>query len=64
MHDIAFFFNIISYIILYIILTRYILYSINYMIYILYIITDCVAQLAKVSDTQAVGHGFEYRPDP
>ena len=26
-------------------------------------ITACVAQLAKASDTQAVGHDFEPRPD-
>ena len=26
------------------------------------LLTACVAQLAKVSDTQSVGHGFESRP--
>ena len=31
-------------------------------IYKLYSITACVAQLAKSSDTQAVGHGFEHHP--
>ena len=27
------------------------------------LVTACVAQLAKASDTQAVGHGFDPRPD-
>ena len=35
-----------------------ILYNIN-----IYIGTACVTQLAKASDTQAVGHGFDPRPD-
>ena len=42
------------------------IYSFNIYIYIyiyIYIITAYVAQLAKASDTQAVGHGFEPRPD-
>ena len=32
----------------------------------MYILTVCVAQctaMAKASDTQAVGHGFDPRPD-
>ena len=29
----------------------------------IYIYIACVAQLAKASDTQAVGHGFKPRPD-
>ena len=32
-------------------------------IYIYIIISGCVAQLAKVSDTQAVGHGFTPHPE-
>ena len=32
-------------------------------IYISIYTTACVAQLAKASDTQAVGRGFEPRPD-
>ena len=31
--------------------------------YIYIYITACVAQVAKASDTQAVGHGFDPRPD-
>ena len=29
----------------------------------MYIYTACVVQLAKSSETQTVGHGFESRPD-
>ena len=32
-------------------------------IYIYIYTTDCMAQLAKASDTQSVGRGFKIRPD-
>ena len=32
-------------------------------LYLYTLLNACVAQLAKVSDTQAVGHGFKPCPD-
>ena len=47
-------------------LIMYVIIIIKYYIFKIYILhtkTACVAQLAKASDTQAVGHEFEPCPD-
>ena len=50
--------NIISHFIEYYITYRITFYN-NYLL----LITACVAQLTKASDIQAIGYGFEPRPD-